>query len=110
MMRTVATAAVLGLVAGGLSAPVPGSGAACANATPAQEAFQGTILLIEEDRLTLTSEGGVENFLVPGNANIWLDGVAANLSDLVAGDVAMILAERKGDGLVARIIRACAPQ
>jgi hypothetical protein len=110
MLRIIVMAWMCALGVVGLATPSDLTTAARADAGAVQNAIQGTILLVDENKLTLATGDGLATFTVPGNAQIWLDGVAARLSDLQLGYVATVLAEGSGeDGRMARVIHAYSP-
>ena len=111
MLRIVAMAVILGLEIFGFSFSNGGNSplATAADSVPVQQVFPGIVRVVSGDKLTLETEGGTQTFLVPPSTKIWHNGSPATLADLRWRDVATILGEPGGNGLVARFIYAQSP-
>ena len=73
---------------------------------PSSPVRTGMIVSVEKAAVAIEDRGTRYAYVVPTTATITLDGTAAKLADLQAGDTAKITADRAGDSAAATLIEA----
>lgn len=80
------------------------------NVDPSMTAYQGDVMAVGDDMLTLTDPGGTQlPFIVNDQTDITIDGEPAELEAIGAGFVAIVTARQELDELVAIEIEAASP-